>query len=88
MYARDGEDIVLVASNGGARRSPAWFHNITAAGRAAVQVDKDRYPVTVRTADDAERERLWPAVVAVWPLYDDYQRKTERQVPVVVLSPR
>ena len=86
MYARDGDDLVLVASNGGARRSPAWFHNITAAGTATVQVDGERYAVIVHQADDSQRARLWPKAVAVYGEYEAYQRKTERQIPVVVLA--
>ncbi len=88
MYLRDGEDFVIVASNGGARSHPAWFHNIAAAGQATVQVGPERQPVDVHTADDAERERLWPGVVGIYSSYEDYQRKTDRQIPVVVLTPR
>jgi deazaflavin-dependent oxidoreductase (nitroreductase family) len=88
IYARDGEDLVLVASNGGAKRAPAWFHNITAAGEAKVRVGGERRAVTVSVAPASERSRLWPKAAAVWPLYDDYQRRTEREIPIVVLSPR
>jgi F420H(2)-dependent quinone reductase len=85
IYARDGDDLVLVASNGGAVRSPAWFHNITAAGAATVQVGGERREVVVHIADGAERAHAWPIATAVWPLYDDYQRRTEREIPVVLL---
>lgn len=87
MYLRDGDDLVLVASNGGARAHPAWFHNITAAGDATVQVGGESCAVAVHTASDGERARLWPELVGIYSSYEDYQLKTERQIPVVVLTP-
>ncbi len=87
-YTADGEDMVLVASKGGHPRNPAWFHNLVANPDATVQVGSKRVPVRARVADAKERERLWPMVVAVYGGYEGYRRRTERQIPLVVLEPR
>ena len=88
IYTRDGDDVLLIASNGGARRHPAWYHNVTAAGTARVEIGPDAWDVTVRVAGEGERERLWAKMVDAYSPYDDYQRRTERQIPLVVLSRR
>ncbi len=88
ICVRDGEDVVIVASKGGAPAHPAWWLNLRANPEASVQVDAERWPVRAREADEAERERLWPHLTAVWPAYDDYAAKTERRIPVVILEPR
>lgn len=88
IYVRDGDDVVIVASKGGAAAHPAWWLNLRANPEATVQVDAERWPVRAREADEAERERLWPSLTAVWPAYDDYQARTERRIPVVILEPR
>jgi deazaflavin-dependent oxidoreductase (nitroreductase family) len=87
IYARDGENYLIVASQGGAPTHPAWYRNLDADPAVHLQVGADEFDATARTATDAERDRLWPLVTAVWPAYDDYQRKTDRQIPVVVLHP-
>jgi F420H(2)-dependent quinone reductase len=87
-YARDGENFILVASKGGYPRNPAWFHNLQAHPDTTVQVGSHRLPVHARVADAAEHERLWPVVVAVYKGYDDYQARTEREIPLVILEPR
>jgi len=86
MYARDDHDVLLIASNGGDARHPAWFHNLTAAGTARVTVGAESWDVSVRVADEPERTRLWKKMTAVYPTYDEYQQRTERQIPLVVLS--
>lgn len=88
VYVRDGEKLVLVASKGGHPRHPAWFHNLRANPDTAVQVGRRRLAIHARVATPEERERLWPKAVAVWPGYRDYQARTDREIPLVVLEPR
>jgi deazaflavin-dependent oxidoreductase (nitroreductase family) len=87
VYVSDGEDLVIVASRGGSRRNPAWFHNLRANPETTVQVGRRRVPVRARVASPPERERLWPKVVAGYGGYDDYQRRTSREIPLVILEP-
>jgi F420H(2)-dependent quinone reductase len=88
VYARDGEDIVLVASKGGYPKNPAWFHNLMANPDTTVQVGSRRLEVRARAADPQERERLWPKAVAVYAGYEGYQQRAEREIPLVILAPR
>ena len=87
IFARDGEDYLVVASMGGAPKHPAWYLNLQANAEAEIQVKAERIPVTAHTATAAEKPRLWQLVTDVWPNYDVYQSRTERDIPVVVLSP-
>lgn len=87
-YAQDGRDLVLVASKGGHPRNPSWLHNLLANPDVRVQVGSERRSVRARIATSAERERLWPMVLAVHAGYADYQRRTTREIPLVVLEPR
>ena len=86
-YIRDGRDIVVVASKGGHPRNPSWLHNLRANPDTRVQVGSTRARVRAREAGPAERERLWPKVVAAYAGYDDYQRRTAREIPLVILEP-
>lgn len=88
LYLDDGADLVIVASYGGAPKNPAWLHNLRAHPDTTVEVGRETRAVTAREATDAERERLWPALVDLYPAYADYQARTERQIPLVVLSAR
>jgi deazaflavin-dependent oxidoreductase (nitroreductase family) len=88
VYVRDGEDVVIVASKGGHPKNPAWFHNVMANPDTTVQIGSRRMPVHARLADPAERERLWPMAVQVYGGYEGYRRRTEREIPLVVLEPR
>ena len=88
VYTEDGDDIVLVASKGGAPKNPAWFHNLKANPDTTVQIGSEKRPVRARIARDDERERLWPKVVATYSGYDGYQKRTERRIPLVVLERR
>ena len=88
IFARDGDDFLVVASMGGAPQHPKWYLNLEANPKAEVQVKAERIPVTARTATPDEKPRLWDIVRAQWPNYDVYQSRTERDIPVVVLSPR
>ena len=88
VYAEDGNHLVLVASKGGHPKNPAWFHNLRANPDTTVQVGSQRRPVHARLARPEERGRLWKKAVAVWGGYDDYQRRTDREIPLIVLEPR
>ena len=88
LYMRDGENVVLVASKGGHPRNPAWFHNLIANPDTTVQIGSARRAVHARVAKPAERKRLWPKVVKIYSGYRDYQRRTEREIPLVILEPR
>ena len=88
LYVRDGNDLVIVASKGGAPRHPSWFHNLRANPDTTVQVGSRRAPVTARVATAAERKRLWPEVVGAYRGYAAYQMRAEREIPLVVLEPR
>ncbi len=88
VYVRDGDDLVIVASKGGHPRHPAWFHNLRANPETTVQVGSDRRDVRARVAAPPERERLWPRVVATYRGYEGYQRRSAREIPLVVLELR
>ena len=87
QYMRDGENLVVVASNGGNARHPAWWFNIGANASATVQVGKETKRVHAETANEEERSRLWPLLIAAYSGYQDYEDETERTIPVVVLRP-
>ena len=86
IYGRDGERYVVVASKGGAPRHPAWYLNLSAKPDVELQVAAERFRARARTAAANERERLWGLMAGIWPAYDDYQAKTEREIPLVVLE--
>jgi deazaflavin-dependent oxidoreductase (nitroreductase family) len=88
VYGRDGENLVLVASKGGHPKHPAWFHNLRANPDTTVQVGSRTLNVHARAAEGKERERLWSLMVGVNGGYEDYRRRTEREIPLVVLEPR
>ena len=85
-YMRDGERFVLVASNGGSDRHPAWWLNLAAAPAATVQVSHDTFDVAARRARDVEHARLWAALKRFNPFYAQYEHLTEREIPVVILE--
>jgi deazaflavin-dependent oxidoreductase (nitroreductase family) len=87
IFGRDGDDYLLVASKGGAPQHPEWYLNLTAKPEAEIQVRGERLAVVARTASDDEKPRLWSVMTELWPNYDVYQTRTERVIPVVVLSP-
>lgn len=86
IFGRNGDDLLLVASQGGAPTHPNWYHNLTANPDVEVQVEGDVFPATARTATGDEKSRLWSIMTDVWPNYDQYQERTDRQIPVVVLT--
>jgi deazaflavin-dependent oxidoreductase (nitroreductase family) len=88
VYFDDGANLVIVASKGGHPRNPAWFHNLVANPETAVQVGSERRTVRARVADPEEHERLWPMAVDTYSGYAGYQKKTKREIPLVILEPR
>ncbi|HYD49943.1 MAG TPA: nitroreductase family deazaflavin-dependent oxidoreductase [Terriglobales bacterium] len=88
IYGRDGDDYILVASKGGAPEHPGWYENLMAHPDVHIQVWDKILAVSARTATADEKQRLWPMMVAQWPDYDTYQAGTERDIPVVILTPR
>ena len=87
LYLEDGENLVLVASNGGPDRNPAWFTNLKQNLVVEVQVRGERGRMRAEQAPWQEKSRLWPLVTGMYHQYEDYQRKTEREIPVVILRP-
>jgi deazaflavin-dependent oxidoreductase (nitroreductase family) len=86
IFGEDGGSQVLVASRGGAPEHPGWYLNLEANPEVGVQVKGDTFRARARTAEGEERERLWKMMNEIWPHYDEYQTKTTRQIPVVVLD--
>ena len=88
LYVEDPPNVVIVASKGGFPKHPAWFHNLRANPDTTVQVGSERRAVRARVAEGEERARLWALMVSVYSGYEGYRRRTEREIPVVVLEPR
>ena len=88
IYGTSGDDYVVVASKGGADEHPAWFFNLQADPSVGVQVGTRRFTARARVATPAERESLWPQMVAIFPLYAEYAEKTDRVIPIVLLTPQ
>lgn len=86
IYGRDGDDYVVVASAGGQPHHPSWYLNLQADPRVRVQVGAEKFDAVARTASPEEKARLWPVMTEIWPDYDNYQSKTSREIPVVILS--
>ncbi len=87
LYLRDGENFVVVASQGGLAHHPAWYLNLRATPAVTIEVGRDRHELLARTADEAERARLWPKLVEVYADFDTYDAWTEREIPVVICEP-
>lgn len=87
IYQPYGDDFLIVASRGGADTHPAWYLNLQQNPDVTVQIRGDRFAARARTAAPAEKPDMWRVMAATWPKYDEYQRKTDRDIPVVVLSP-
>jgi deazaflavin-dependent oxidoreductase (nitroreductase family) len=87
LYVRDGANWVVVASNAGDDRNPAWWLNLQSRPDAHIQVGDQRHEVHARRASGEEDERLWPRLVAAYRGYDAYRQRTRRDIPIVVLEP-
>lgn len=87
IYGTSGDDFVVVASKGGAEDDPAWFKNLQADPSVAVQVGTRRFTARARVASAAERAPLWEKMTRIFPLYDEYAQKTDRVIPIILLTP-
>jgi deazaflavin-dependent oxidoreductase (nitroreductase family) len=86
IYGRDGERFVIVASQGGAPQHPAWFLNLSSNPEVEIQVGAEKFAAQARPATAAERARLWPVMNAIWPDYDVYQTRTDREIPLAIIE--
>jgi len=86
IYGRSGDAYLVVASKGGSDTPPAWYLNLKANPDVEVQVRDERFRARARDATPEEKPAMWAEMVRHWPAYDDYQRKTQREIPVVVLE--
>ena len=87
LYIRDGDDLVVIASKGGSHKHPAWWLNLREMDETTIQIGGERRRVKVRQASAEERKRLWPKVVDAWSDYANYQERTDREIPLGILSP-
>jgi deazaflavin-dependent oxidoreductase (nitroreductase family) len=87
LYLRDGENFVVVASKGGMSHHPLWYRNLEANPRVEVEIGRERHAMLARRATAAEKAALWPKLIAMYPDYASYQARTEREIPVVILTP-
>lgn len=86
IYENAGDGYVIVASKGGTPENPGWYENLSKEPQVELQIRDSVFPARARTAEGEERERLWKLAAEQWPDYDEYQRKTDREIPVVVLE--
>jgi deazaflavin-dependent oxidoreductase (nitroreductase family) len=82
-----GDEVVLVASYGGDPRHPAWYHNLIANPQCEVIMRGSKRAMTARVVSDAEKDELWPKITSAYKGYAGYQKRTDRDIPVLVLSP-
>jgi deazaflavin-dependent oxidoreductase (nitroreductase family) len=87
IYGRHGNDYLVVASKGGDPHHPDWYLNLVANPEVGIQVKGDKMRAHARTATPEEKAELWSIMTKEWPDYDNYQKKTDREIPVVVLEP-
>ncbi len=88
LYLRDGEKVVVVASKGGMSKHPLWYWNLEANPDVEIEIGRERTKMLARRASDQEKAALWPRLIEMYRDYDDYQARTERNIPVIILSPR
>lgn len=86
IYGRDGDRYLVVGSNGGAKKHPSWYLNLTENPKVEVQVGAERFAARALTAAAKDKPRLWRAMASIWPEYERYQAKTDRDIPVVILE--
>jgi deazaflavin-dependent oxidoreductase (nitroreductase family) len=87
IYIMDGSDYILTASTGGAPKHPGWFFNLRANPQAVIQVKDRQFNVVAHVADQEKKRELWTRLVAALPFYEGFQRKTTRDIPMVILHP-
>ncbi len=88
LYLRDGEKVLIVASKGGMSKHPLWYWNLEANPDVEIEIGRERTKMLARRASDPEKAALWPRLIEMYRDYDDYQARTERNIPVIILSPR
>ncbi|HEV8564594.1 MAG TPA: nitroreductase family deazaflavin-dependent oxidoreductase [Actinomycetota bacterium] len=88
IYGRDGDRYFVVGSQGGAKKHPSWYLNLSENPDVEVQVGAERFSARARTATAKEKPKLWRIMAKIWPEYDTYQAKTDRDIPVVILERR
>jgi deazaflavin-dependent oxidoreductase (nitroreductase family) len=88
LYLRDGENVVVVASKAGMSRHPVWYLNLEADPNVEIEIREEKREMTARRATGEEKTALWPRLVEMYRDFDDYQARTERDIPVIILSPR
>ncbi|RZI89980.1 MAG: nitroreductase family deazaflavin-dependent oxidoreductase, partial [Microbacterium sp.] len=88
LYLLDGPNVVIVASQGGLPKNPQWYANLMATPDTKVQIKGEVRAVRAHTADATERAALWPRLVGIYADFENYQAWTDREIPVVVLTPR
>jgi deazaflavin-dependent oxidoreductase (nitroreductase family) len=88
LYVVDGEDFVIIASKGGAPTHPAWYLNLVANPDTTVEVGDRELRISAEEVDGEEKVRLWRKMAEMYPTYDDYQKKTKREIPLLVLHTR
>lgn len=86
IYGRDGDRYVVVASQGGAPKHPSWYLNLVDQPKVELQVEADRFAARARTATPKEKPRLWQLMASILPEYDRFQKRTSRDIPVVILE--
>jgi F420H(2)-dependent quinone reductase len=87
LYMRDGDRIITVASKGGSSNHPAWYLNLQQTPEVTVQIGNERLSMRACTATTAQKAKYWPRLIAVYPPYQSYQARTDRDIPVVILKP-
>jgi len=87
LYLRQGSDVVVVASKGGMSKHPLWYLNLSANPDVELEIDNDKGSYRARRASDEEKERVWPRLVEMYADFDLYQARTERNIPVLLLTP-
>ena len=88
MYVRDGQRLLVIASNAGAPKHPAWYYNVVAHPHVTVEVGRETYDATAIVTEGAERQHLWEKIVEQYPFFTDHQSKVTRQIPVIALERR
>ena len=87
IYGRDGKNYLLVASAGGAPKHPLWYLNLVQNPEVELQVGADRIEGRARTASNEEKPRLWKIMAGLFPRYNEYQAKTSREIPLIIVEP-
>ena len=86
VYSRDGDRVVIIASKAGSDTNPDWYHNLRAHPEVTLEIGAEKFRARAKVAAGAERERLFDQQAKIMPLFDDYRKKTKREIPVMVLE--